>query len=54
MPDFSRFYGIIVRMYFDDHAPLALESFEVASNTETDVVTHSSAGPSVGSTGRTA
>lgn len=21
MPEISRFYGIIIRMYFDDHAP---------------------------------
>lgn len=21
MPELSRFYGIIIRMYFDDHAP---------------------------------
>lgn len=21
MPELSRFYGIVVRMYFDDHAP---------------------------------
>ena len=27
MPEISRFYGIIVRMYFDDHAPPHFHAF---------------------------
>jgi hypothetical protein len=27
MPEISRFYGIIIRMYFDDHAPPHFHAF---------------------------
>ncbi|RLD53916.1 MAG: transcriptional regulator [Bacteroidetes bacterium] len=42
MPEISRFYGIVVRMFFDDHNPphfhIEYQDFEAAINIEDGIV----------------
>jgi hypothetical protein len=42
MPEISRFYGIVVRMFFDDHSPphfhIEYQNFEAAVNIDDGII----------------